>query len=299
MYCTRSEPNLSCNESEKYFLDPKTGKRKPFPTLSDDADIDLSIIVPAYNEQERLPTMMDDAMGYLSCRLLQHSRFSYEVIIVDDGSFDRTTEIALDYSKKYGSDVIRVLTLEKNRGKGGAVRMGMLRGRGRRLLFADADGATKFADVEKLEQELDKIEPNAEDGMAVVCGSRAHLEKDSIAQRSLLRTMLMFTFHFLVRFLCVRSIHDTQCGFKLFSRPAAQLLFRNQHVERWAFDVDILHIAQYFGIPVAEVAVNWREIPGSKLSPLWASLQMARDLLMIRLRYLTGVWKMRRHPKQL
>lgn len=301
LFWTKSEPDLVCHDSENFFVDVRcAGARKRFPTIDDPPEIDLSIIVPAYNEEDRLSLMMDEALEYLTNRHKENPSFLYEVIVVDDGSADKTSKIALTYSERFGTDRVRVLTQTRNRGKGGAVRMGMLKGRGCLLLFADADGATKFSDIEKLEAEMKKFAAKSKDSMmAVICGSRAHLEKQSISKRSIFRTFLMYAFHFLVSFLCVRGVRDTQCGFKLFTRDAAKLLFYNLHVQRWAFDVDLLHIAQHFNMPISEVAVTWTEIPGSKLSPLWASLQMARDLFMIRLRYLTGSWKINDKPKRL
>lgn len=286
----RKMPNLHRHEAEKFFV-ATNGEKKPFPSIHDRPEKDLSVVVPAYNEEERLPVMMDEAMAYLEKRQKQRSSFKYEVIVVDDGSSDKTTQVALNYSKKYGSDKVRVLTLVKNRGKGGAVRMGVLVSRGKTILMADADGATKFADLQHVEAGLDSLKPWPEN-LAISCGSRAHLEKESIAKRSLFRTLLMYGFHSLVWFLCVRRVRDTQCGFKLFTREAAARLFTALHVDRWAFDVELLYIAQCLKIPIAEIAVNWTEIEGSKLVPFWSWLQMGRDLLFIRLRYLTGAWKM-------
>lgn len=282
-------PNLHRHDAEKFYLGNK-GEKEPFPSIHDPPEKDLSVVVPAYNEETRLPVMMDEALEYLEKRQKQHLSFKYEVIVVDDGSSDKTTQVALNYSKKYGSDKVRVLTLVKNRGKGGAVRMGILVSRGRTVLMADADGATKFADLKSVEDGLESLKPWP-DNLAISCGSRAHLEKDSIAQRSVFRTFLMYGFHFLVWFLCVRGVKDTQCGFKLFTRQAAARTFTALHVDRWAFDVELLYIAQCLKIPIAEVAVNWTEIEGSKLVPFWSWLQMGRDLLFIRLRYLTGVWR--------
>lgn len=288
-------PYLGRYESEKYYVDPSKNDKFKFPSIHDPPSLDLSVIVPAYCEEQRLPSMMDEALDYLEKRQRKNPSFSYEVIVVDDGSSDRTTETALEYSKKHGTDEVRVLTLEKNRGKGGAIRLGMFVARGRQLLFADADGASKFSDLDKLEKEMSNMmKPN---NMAVVCGSRAHLEKDSIAQRSMFRTFLMYGFHFLVYFLCVKGIKDTQCGFKLLTREAAVFLFSNLHVERWAFDVDMLYIAQRFNIPIGEVAISWQEIDGSKMVPVWSWLQMGRDLLLIRLRYMLGAWRINRNPK--
>ncbi|KAG7322441.1 hypothetical protein KOW79_013787 [Hemibagrus wyckioides] len=289
-HVTAGMMDLRCDEKEKYFL-TAAGLKEPFPSLSDLSSLELSVVVPSYNEESRLPVMMEEAMDYLEKRRKKNPSFSYEVIIVDDGSKDKTTEVGLGYTKKYGEDKVRVLTLVKNRGKGGAVRMGTLRTRGRLILMADADGATKFADVAKLEAGLQNLSPKPEN-MAISCGSRAHLEKESVAQRSMFRTFLMYGFHFLVWFFCVKGIKDTQCGFKLFTREAALRTFISLHVERWAFDVELLYIAQCFKIPIAEVAVNWTEIEGSKLVPFWSWLQMGKDLIFIRLRYITGAWRL-------
>ncbi|XP_072333153.1 dolichyl-phosphate beta-glucosyltransferase isoform X2 [Scyliorhinus torazame] len=284
-------PNLILGEKEKFFRTLNAAGKELFPSIHDHPTKELSVIVPSYNEEERLPLMMDEALEYLEQRQKKDSSFTYEVIVVDDGSKDETTKVALNYSKEYGSDKVRVLTLVKNRGKGGAIKMGVLCCRGRYILMADADGATRFADIEKVEAGLRDLQPGP-DNIAIACGSRAHLEKETIAKRSYFRTLLMYGFHFLVWFLCVRGIKDTQCGFKLLTREAAQRTFSTLHVDRWAFDVELLYIAQCLKIPIAEVAVQWTEIEGSKLVPFWSWLQMGKDLLFIRLRYLTGAWNL-------
>uniref|UniRef100_A0A8B9Q026 dolichyl-phosphate beta-glucosyltransferase n=1 Tax=Apteryx owenii TaxID=8824 RepID=A0A8B9Q026_APTOW len=245
-------PTLHRHEEEKFFITAE-GRKESVPSIHDPPTRELSVVVPSYNEEDRLPLMMDEALDYLEKRQKQDPSFTYEVIVVDDGSKDQTTKVALKYCEKYGSDKVRVLSLVKNRGKGGAVRMNQ---------------------------------------MAISCGSRAHLEKESIAKRSYFRTLLMYGFHFLVWFLCVKEIRDTQCGFKLLTREAAAQTFSTLHIERWAFDVELLYIAQHLRIPIAEVAVNWTEIEGSKLVPFWSWLQMGRDLLFIRLRYMTGAWQL-------
>lgn len=292
---TKPYPDLGRYDSEKYFLNEKQEKCL-FPSINDPASVELSVIVPAYNEEERLPMMMDEALEYLEERKKKLKSFTYEVIVVDDGSKDKTTQTAQSYCNKYGSDKIRVLTLAKNRGKGGAIRLGMFSARGRYVLFADADGASKFSDFTKLENEMKNMKKDSSN-RAVVCGSRAHLEEESIAQRSFFRTILMKGFHFVVWFLCVRGIKDTQCGFKLLTREAAVLLFSNLHVERWAFDVDMLFLAQYFNIPVGEVAINWTEIEGSKMVPVFSWIQMGKDIILIRLRYFLGAWKITEKSK--
>ena len=161
--------------------------------------------------------------------------------------------------------------------------------RGKLVLFADADGATKFSDLTKLETKLNEIRSTSDDGL--VCGSRAHLEKDSIAQRSTFRTILMKGFHMCVWLFGCKSIQDTQCGFKLMTRETARVTFNTLHIERWAFDVELIKIAELLQIPTSEVSVNWTEIDGSKLDPISASLQMFKDLFFLWLRYFFRVWK--------
>jgi dolichyl-phosphate beta-glucosyltransferase len=157
--------------------------------------------------------------------------------------------------EKEGADRVRVLTLSRNRGKGGAVKRGMMVARGEYLLMVDADGATEMRDVEKLERSLKQkmvmsVSVNTTDPLrlGVAVGSRAHLEQDAVARRTLLRNVLMWGFHFLVAFVGgVRGIKDTQCGFKLFTRGAAAALFPNLHIERWCFDIELLFCTDQIG----------------------------------------------------
>ena len=267
------------------------GPKEPFPDLlTSEASKSLSLIVPMYNEEERLGVMMDETMTYLEGRAQADRGFSYELILVDDGSSDATAAVAAAYVDQFSPDVVRLCRLPANRGKGGAVRAGMLAARGEMLLMVDADGATQFSDLDRLEAALNALAAGHEPPLAVAVGSRAHLQDDAVAERTFFRNLLMHVFHSLVSTLCVSGIRDTQCGFKLFSRAAAQLIFPHMHLERWAFDVEALYIAQRLAIPVAEVSVNWEEIPGSKLSVVQASIQMAIDLVRIRLAYTLGFW---------
>eukprot|EP00123_Amoebidium_parasiticum_P005648 comp16793_c0_seq1/m.15182 comp16793_c0_seq1/g.15182 ORF comp16793_c0_seq1/g.15182 comp16793_c0_seq1/m.15182 type:complete len:338 (-) comp16793_c0_seq1:29-1042(-) len=278
-------------ENEWFYVDPSSGEKKRFPSLVSDqtADVDLSLIVPAYNEEERLPIMLQETIGYLTERQKKDKSFTYEIIIVDDGSRDGTYQVGLDASKKYGCEKVRVLKEDKNRGKGGAVRLGMEVARGRRLLMVDADAATKISDVERLEESLNNKVKN---GYGVAVGSRAHMQDEAVAKRSFFRNILMHGFHFLVLTLGgVRGVRDTQCGFKLFTRASARVLFPNLHLERWCFDVELLYTAQTLEMPIAEVPVNWHEVAGSKLDPMSASIEMLKDLILIRTFFITGIWK--------
>lgn len=264
------------------------GSDVPFPSLYGPSEKRLSIIAPAFNEAERLAPFMSDTLSYLEKRTKLDPTFTWELIIVDDGSKDRTAAVAYElWGKKYGGDLIRVMKLAKNMGKGGAVQQGMLHARGELLLMADSDGATPMDQLEKLEAALQKVETK---GAGIAVGSRAHLQEAAAATRKWYRNILGYGFNFLVSTLCVKGVKDTQCGFKLFTRNTAQHLFYNQHLRRWSFDVQLLYIAQYLQHPIVEIGVKWDEIPGSHLDIIDASLQMGRDLLVIRLCYLLRIW---------
>lgn len=127
-------------------------------------------------------------------------------------------------------------------------------------------------------------------------GSRSHLEQESIAKRSLVRTILMRGFHAGVWLLTVRTVRDTQCGFKLMHRSTAHLLFTHLHVERWAFDVELLLLAEHLKLPIAEVPVRWVEVDGSKLVPVFSWLQMGMEVVLIWLCYSFGVHKYPAQP---
>ena len=273
-----------------------------FPSLSDPASVTLSVIVPAYNEEQRIKPMMDDMLAAL--RALEASEraagraFTWEVIVVDDGSRDATAAcVNRSYVAVQGAARMRVLRLWRNNGKGGAVRKGMARARGEFLLMADADGATRASDLTTLLAALRgaAVDGGAGDGIAI--GSRAHLEAaaegsgGAKASRSPLRKLLMWGFHTLIELMIGSGeIKDTQCGFKLFTRATARRLFPVQHIDRWAFDVELIFLAARFGVPMVEVPVNWQEIDGSKLDVLTSTIQMARDIVAIRVCYMLGIW---------
>ncbi|XP_022765169.1 dolichyl-phosphate beta-glucosyltransferase-like [Durio zibethinus] len=261
------------------FEDPKSLKKVPCPYIFDPAEKYLSLIIPAFNEEHRLPGALDETMNYLQQRAAKDKSFSYEVLIVDDGSRDGTKRVAFDFVKKYGVDNVRVILLGKNHGKGEAIRKGMLHSRGELLLMLDADGATKVTDLEKLENQIHVVarkDDHHGDSAAsdttfrisdiplVVFGSRAHLEEKALATRKWYRNFLMKGFHLVVILTAGPGIRDTQCGFKMFTRSAARKLFTNIRLKRWCFDVELVFLCKWFGIPMLEISVNWSEIPGSK-----------------------------------
>ncbi|CBY08963.1 unnamed protein product [Oikopleura dioica] len=264
---------------EKSFL----GDKNPLPSFTDAAELDLTVVIPAYNEQDRLPAMLEECVECLSTSKKQ----TYEIIVVDDGSKDGTSNVVEKLSKK--NKHVKCLKLMQNRGKGHAVKMGMMCARGSKIFFADADRAMPFTEFQKINKVM--ADSVGEQHELIVVGSRAHLEKDSIAQRSLFRTILMKGFHLLVQIFCVRTVKDTQCGYKLFTRSAAQRILPQLHLQRWAFDVELLFIAERLSIPLKEVAIKWDEIDGSKMTPVFSWIEMGRDLVLIWLRYAIGYWR--------
>ncbi|CAO0803344.1 unnamed protein product [Mucor circinelloides] len=279
-------------ENEKYYRDAKSKDKKLLPSIFDEPALKLSCIVPAFDETKRLPTMLKETVEYLEQQRNKDATYTYEIIIVDDGSRDNTVQVAMDFAEKQPNVDIRILALDKNRGKGGAVTQGMLSARGELCLMVDADGATQFSDLGKLIEDIKRIE---KDGQGVVVGSRSHLvTTEAVVKRSFIRNFLMRGFHTLVYVLGIRGIEDTQCGFKLFTRKSAQIIFPNMHVERWIFDIECLMIAQLQKMPISEVQVTWHEIDGSKVNLMMDSMKMAIDLLLIRLNYVLGFWSVKR-----
>ena len=335
------------------------GHWHPLPTMADEAAVQLTVVVPMYNEEKRLMAMLDDTLDWLEfqrekkqplsrdagldvARALTQPLSTYELLLVDDGSRDGTCECAVAYAQRRalpsGAE-IRITRLHKNRGKGAAVRHGMLHARGAFVLFADADGATRFADLSVLAREMVRVITPA--GHGIVVGSRAHLvTSDAVVKRSFLRNLLMRCFHLVLSLLMhppslsrlwpravpksatvqhlpqQPDIQDTQCGFKLFARASVARLFPLAHIDRWIFDVEILLLAQIacrasegthalrpeaqrgdgdallrLPLPIAEVAVHWTEIDGSKIHLLADSMRMGRDLIVLRLNYALGRWR--------
>lgn len=269
-----------------YYVEPAVqDSPQLFPTVFEEEEVYASFVVPAYNEEERLPIMLNDTLRYLESRQVQSPSFTWEIIVVDDGSRDHTADVVLRYASEHPE--IRLLRQPVNMGKGAAIQAGCLHSRGQLILMVDADGATDIDEFTNLEQILlDKQKLNRK---VIVVGSRSHLDGQSKAQRTPIRKFLGLAFHTLIIMSGVKGINDTQCGFKLFSREAARVLFPNQHIQRWCFDPELLVIGQKDGMEISEVPVTWNEIEGSKMK-LIGMVRMATDLLQIALYHRVGLW---------
>jgi glycosyltransferase involved in cell wall biosynthesis len=229
--------------------------------------MDLSVVIPAYNEAQRLGSTLEHVLAYLEAR-----PGTFEVVVVDDGSGDATAEVAAGFVPRG----VRVHRLEANRGKGAALKAGVLTSRGERVLLTDADLSTPIEDLERLEARL----PEA----AVVLGSRAVAGSQISRRQPRYRELMGKSFNLLVRAAGVGGLRDTQCGFKLLEGDVARALFRELTVERFAFDVELVWLARRRGHRVVEEGVRWADNPDSRVSPLSDSLRMAWDLVRLRLR---------------
>ena len=222
-----------------------------------------SVVIPAYNEAQRLPPFLDTVVAYFEGR-----DEPYEVVVVDDGSRDATSEMV--QARRYAS--VRIVRREINGGKGIAVRTGMLSARGAYRLFADADGATPIQEIKRLEAPLLA-------GADVAFGSRALRDPgvSLVARRH--RVIAGRIFNWLVGRLGLEGISDSQCGFKAFTRPAAERLFQALSTRGFAFDVELLLLARAAGYRIVEVPVNWADQSGSKVGVLRHGPGMLGEIL--------------------
>jgi len=231
-------------------------------------DVELSIVIPAYNEQTRLPRTMLETIRWCSVR-----RLDFEVIVADDGSRDATLALGRLFEECDGR--VRVLACP-HMGKGATVRMGMLNAGGRFVLFMDADGATPLDEIPKLVAALDA-------GYDLAIGSRVvQREREVEVRTPVHRRLVGRVFAFLVNVLAVPGIADTQCGFKMFRRTVVREIFARQKTPGFAFDVEILWIARRLGLSIAEVPVNWIAQPGSKVNLITDSMRMLWDVGRVR-----------------
>ncbi|KAJ4456937.1 putative Dolichyl-phosphate beta-glucosyltransferase [Paratrimastix pyriformis] len=259
--------------------------------LFQSSTISLSIVIPAYNEEKRLLPTLSKIAKYVHEKRSTTPGWSVEVLVVDDGSKDQTSAVAT----KSGQDLdlnLRVITVRPNQGKGNAIREGMLHSRGEVMLMMDADGAHDIYDVDRL---IGKLPLGQSRGgvSAVVIGTRD--TNDATVKRTIPRKIFAFFFHLWVSLFCVRGIRDTQNGFKLFTRASARLLFPNQHLTRWAFDIELLFLTQrVFGMKIYQERVSFTDVAGSKLGLISASLTMARDVALVWALYTTHLWRITR-----
>lgn len=234
------------------------------------------MVVPAYNEQGRIGESLCKIRDYMLGRGLE-----FEIIVADDGSVDSTPEIV----RGVGAADQRVVLSrsERNQGKGAAVRRGVRASRGDVVLFSDADLSTPIEEIDNLLPWLDQYQ--------LVIASRSLPDSDVVVRQPFYREMMGRAFNALVRLLVVRGLIDTQCGFKMMTRRAADEIFRRQRLNSFSFDVEVILIAKRQGLAVKEVPVRWINSRASKVHPVLDSLEMLLDLLRVKFYDISGCYK--------
>lgn len=233
----------------------------------------LSVVIPAFNEETRIGSSLEAVQNFLSAK-----GWDYELIVVDDGSSDKTQEVVKvhfhndSYSK-------RLICNDGNRGKGYSVRRGMLEAQGECILFTDADLSTPIQEVEKLMEVLSA-------GYDIAIGSRALVESQVVVHQNLLRELMGKVFNLIARLLTFKGIRDSQCGFKLFRKTVAHHLFSLQKIDGFSFDAEIVYLAQKLGYRIKEVSILWSNSPASKVQIFRDPVRMLRDLIRIRFYHL-------------
>ena len=242
------------------------------------SDFQLSIIVPSFNEELRLPDSLERIAAYI-----YSSGRRTEVLVVDDGSTDRTAEVAASFCGRIGN--LRVLQNGENLGKGYSVRHGMLEARGETVLFTDADLSAPIDEADKLISALQQYD--------VAIGSRA-MNRDLIeVHESAFREFAGIIFNRIVRVVLWLPFVDTQCGFKGFRRERCRIIFEQQRIERFGFDPELLYLARHHGLKSVEIPVRWSHSPATKINMMRDSIQMFVDVFTIRWNALLG-----RYPKR-
>ncbi|OGE79395.1 MAG: hypothetical protein A2751_05165 [Candidatus Doudnabacteria bacterium RIFCSPHIGHO2_01_FULL_46_14] len=239
----------------------------------------LSVVIPAYNEGQRIQLTLEDIDKYLKAQ-----EYSYEIIVVDNGSNDNTCDVVKEYEAKGVQNVVRLCLSESIGAKGSAVKLGMVEhARGDYAVFMDADNATPISEIEK-------FWPYFEKGFSVVIGSR-YVDAAKVTEKQpFYRIFLSRIGNILTRILVDPTIKDTQLGFKAFRGDVAKQIFSRVTIPGWGFDMEVLTIAKKHGYKIKEVGVLWRERGGSHV-PLSGYLQTLRDLLKIKINAFLGKYK--------
>ena len=233
----------------------------------------LSIVIPAYNEELRLPTSLAQIASYIRASVRQT-----EVIVVDDGSTDRTAAIAESFRSQMPH--LRVISNGENRGKGYSVRHGMLEACGCIVLFTDADLSAPIEEANKLLAALENYD--------IAIGSRALDRSLIFVRQSVFREYAGIVFNAIVRIILRLPFVDTQCGFKAFRRERCQIIFQQQRIGRFGFDPELLYLARHHGLRAVEIPVRWAHSPATKVSMVRDSVQMFLDVFLIRWNALMG-----------
>lgn len=238
--------------------------------MEDINNIFLSVIVPAYNEEKDVIASVSAIDHFFGAK-----SWPFEILVVDDGSTDKTSE-AVSMAMPSFAGRLRLLSEKANRGKGYALRRGMLEAAGRYLLFTDVDLSTPL-------EEFNKMLPLLDNGTDVVIGSRRLKGSNIVVHQPWYREFLGGIFYKIVFAIFLKGITDTNCGFKVYKNAAAKLIYSKLTIDRWGFDVEALYIAQKYRLKIAEVPVRWLNDAGSRVSVISAAVNTLRELAQIKL----------------
>ena len=245
---------------------------------------DLSIVIPAYNEEKRISKTLESLNGYL-----KNQEYSYEILVVNDGSKDKTADLVTSFEKKIPH--LKLIDNVKNKGKGGVVKQGMLIAQGKYRLFMDADNSTSIDHIEK-------AWPLFDEGYKIVIGSRdpkdAKGAKQAISQ-PLIKRILGNIGNLIIQVFAISGIWDTQCGFKVFTDEIVQEIFPKLRIERWGFDIEILFLAKKRGYKkkIGIIPVHWINDAESKVG-IKGYFQVFKELFEIRWNHLKGLYDEKR-----
>ncbi|NUO08580.1 MAG: glycosyltransferase family 2 protein [Candidatus Brocadia sp.] len=237
----------------------------------------LSIVIPAYNEEKRILPTLDKICTYLS-----KQDFSYEVIVVDDGSADNTLHVVKNFA--CSDNHVVILANDLNNGKGYSVRKGMLSARGKYVFFTDADLSTPI-------EEIEKCLPYLTNGYDVVIGSRSIPGSNITIRQPWYREKMGKIFNFMVDLVLLKGITDTQCGFKGFKKEVVKTVFSMCSIDGFSFDVEALYLSRKLNFKIKEVPVRWENSALSKVNPVRHSLQMFNDLIRIKIKDFKGCYR--------
>lgn len=233
--------------------------------------VTLSLLIPAYNEEKIIENTLEKVLKFLSKK-----KYSWEVIVIDDGSSDRTSDI----SKKFNKEGIEVVRYEINRGKGGALKEGVQKAKGNFIIFSDADLSVPITNLDKFLIELKKTD--------VVIGSRRIKGAKILTHQPWLRESLGRGYTFLTKFITGVNLSDFTCGFKGFTKKSAKKIFSKTLIDRWAYDSEILFLARKMKHKVVEIPVEWKNREDTRVVLKTVIIESLRDLLLIRVNNLLG-----------
>ena len=238
-----------------------------------------SIVIPAYNERARICATLEKVLAFVHAK-----DWTAEIIVVNDGSTDGTSLVVQGYAARHSN--LRLIENPGNRGKGYSVRNGMMHATGEILLFSDADLSSPIEESTKLFDALER-------GADIAIGSRWLRTELQVQPQPLRRRIFGRAFNLALRLVLGLRYKDTQCGFKAFTRRAAQAIFPLQHIERWGFDPEILFLAQRLGFRTEEIPVKWAHREGTHISPLRDGIKMGIEMVHVRWYALTGKYDVR------